>query len=74
MVALKQATLQEENVYEQWEFIPNGNDAYRIKLKNTELYLTPADNSGNTNTQVTLQKKSEGDLQLWTIYEQHPSM
>ncbi|MFO8000440.1 MAG: RICIN domain-containing protein [Marinilabilia sp.] len=74
MVALKQTPLQEENSFQQWEFIPTGNDAYRIRLKNTELYLTPADNSGNTNTEVNLQKKLEGNLQLWTIYEQHPTM
>lgn len=72
--ALKQISLQEGDAMQQWEFIPVGENAYRIKLRNTELYITPANNSGKVNTEVILQKRTEGNLQLWTIYEQHPSM
>lgn len=72
--SLKQISLQKGNNFQQWEFITVDKNVYRIKLKNTELYITPANNSGNINTEVTLQKKTEGNLQLWTIYEQHPDM
>lgn len=59
---------------QQFEFIPVEKDVYRIKLKNTELYLTPADDQGTTNAPVKLDKKSDGKLQYWSLHQQSPTM
>jgi hypothetical protein len=60
------------NDLQAWEFISEGSDHFRIRLRGTDLYLTPMDGKGNTNNPVVLEKKQEGAVQLWTIYEQHP--
>lgn len=59
---------------QQWEFMPVATDVYLIRLKGTDLYLTPADKDGAINAVVELAKKKEGPSQKWTIYEQHPTM
>ncbi len=73
-VALHQQPLLKDNPQQQWEFISVAPDTYLIRLKDTDLYLTPADSQGSLNSQVILAKKKEGQLQRWTIYEQHPTM
>ena len=59
---------------QQYEFIPVANNVYLIKLKGTDLYITPSDKEGTVNAQIILAKKDAGKLQQWTIYEQHPTM
>jgi hypothetical protein len=73
-VALHQQPFLKDKAQQQWEFISVAQDAYLIRLKNTDLYLTPADSEGSINSAVILAKKQPGQLQRWTIYEQHPTM
>lgn len=62
------------NSNQQYVFEPAGKDIYLIKLKGTNLYLTPADKNGETNSDIILAKKTKTKEQLWTIYEQTPTM
>ena len=71
-VSLEQRPMQDNDPAQQYEFIPIEKDSYLIKLKDKELYLTPSDDKGATNSAVILAKKSNSKLQQWTIYEQHP--
>jgi len=71
--ALEEQPLTNDNV-QQYEFIPADKDAYLIKLKGTDLYVTPSDEEGKINSQIILAKKNGTKLQQWTIYEQHPTM
>lgn len=57
-----------------YEFILVEKDVYMIKLKNTDLYLSPAELKGNVNSAIVLTEKKGNKEQLWTIYEQHPTM
>jgi len=56
------------------EFLPVEKDVYLIKLKGTELYITPSEEKGIVNSSIILSKKNGSKLQQWTIYEQHPTM
>lgn len=56
-----------------YELVAAGNNQYYVKLKGTELYLTLQNTDGATNS-IILQKKQDGDLQKWTLVEQHPTM
>lgn len=71
---LKQLPIDSGDKMQHWEFIDQGDQTYLIRLAETELYLTPSDPNGATNSPVVLSKKSGSKLQLWTIYEQHPTM
>lgn len=57
-----------------YEVVEAGKGEYFIRVKGSELYLTPADPGGATNSSIVLQTKQEGDLQRWTLVEQHPTM
>lgn len=59
---------------QQYEFLPAGENRFLIRLKGTSLYLTPSDKEGGINTAIILSNKTNNNLQLWTIYEQHPVM
>ena len=59
---------------QQYEFIPVEKGVYLIKLKGTDLYVTPSDKEGTINSQIILGKKDGTKLQQWTIYEQHPTI
>jgi len=59
---------------QQFEFINIKKDTYVIRLKSTELYLTPSDPGGKTNSAIILSKKKDDPLQQWTIYQQNPTM
>jgi hypothetical protein len=72
-VEVYQQPLLKNNLRQQWEFIPVAGDIYLIRLKNTDLYLTPADGEGPVNSGVILAGKKKGESQKWTIYEQHPT-
>jgi Ricin-type beta-trefoil lectin domain-like len=71
--ALKQQPIS-NTVIQQYEFIPDGKNVYLIKLKGTDLYITPSDDKGSVNTPVILSKKDGSKLQQWAIYEQHPEI
>lgn len=71
---LEQMPLAENKQNQEWEFIPVSEGVYQIKLKNSDLYLTPSDPKGKTNSPIILSSKKEGILQNWTIYLQDPKM
>jgi hypothetical protein len=77
---LKDAVLLEEQpivsgaANQQYEFIRIKKDIYLIRLKGTELYLSPVDAQGSTNSAIVLSKKKDGALQQWNIYHQNPTM
>lgn len=57
-----------------YEFIPVEKNQYLIRLKNTELYITPSDDKGNVNANIILAKKNNTRLQHWTLQEQKPTI
>jgi hypothetical protein len=59
---------------QQYEFILIKKDTYLIKLKGTDLYITPADNKGTVNSTIILAVKNNKANQLWGIYSQEPTM
>lgn len=63
--------LQQNQLY---EFISVEKNVYLIRAKNTDLYVTPLDKGGATDSGITLAKKNNSPLQQWTIYEQQPTM
>ena len=71
--ALKQQPVKNTAI-QQYEFIPVEKNVYLIKLKGTDLYITPSDEKGTVNTPIILSKKDGSKLQQWTIYEQHPDI
>ena len=73
-VALEEQPLIAKQTIQQYEFIPAGKDNYLIRLKATDLYITPSDKDGTSNSPIILAKKDGSKLQQWTIYEQHPEM
>src|ERR1700743_1538307 len=58
---------------QQYEFEPAGQNIYLIKLKGTDLYITPSDEKGTVNSAIILAPRSGGKLQQWTIYQQSPT-
>ena len=68
---LQQQPLLEGATNQQWEFIPVKENNFLIRLKGTDLYVTPAEKS-TVNSNIILAKKKPGNIQYWTIYEQHP--
>lgn len=70
--ALEEQPLKENAAGQVYEFIPVSKDVYLIKLKGTDLYLTPSDGAGAVNSVITLAPRKTTPLQQWTIYEQHP--
>jgi Ricin-type beta-trefoil lectin domain-like len=71
---LEQQPLILSQVNQQYDFIPVEKNVYLIRAKDTDLYITPLDKTGVTDTGITLAKKSGSKLQQWTIYEQKPTM
>jgi hypothetical protein len=71
---LKQFPIDKNNKLQNWEFIKQDKDNYLIRLSGTELYLTPSDPKGTSNSPIILSEKSGAKLQLWTIYKQNPTM
>ncbi|MGI8635278.1 MAG: RICIN domain-containing protein, partial [Segetibacter sp.] len=70
--AIVQQPIVENSTSQQWEFLSEGKNIYSIRLKGTDLYITPSDSKGTVNSQTILAKKDGSKLQQWTIYEQHP--
>lgn len=73
-VAFEEQPLATEADNQQYEFIAVKKDTYMIKLKGTELYVTPADAKGSVNSAIILAAKRSTPEQLWNIYEQAPTM
>jgi len=73
-IGLEQQPLVAEATNQQYEFVPVKENIYEIKLKGTNLFVTPSDKNGATNSEIILSKKTNSKLQQWTIYEQHPDM
>ena len=73
-VALEQQPLIANQVNQQYEFIPVEKNVFLIKLKNTDLYITPSDNEGTVNSKIILSKKNGTNLQYWTLHEQKPEI
>ncbi|MEN0055583.1 MAG: RICIN domain-containing protein [Mucilaginibacter sp.] len=59
---------------QQYEFIKVKKDTYLIRLKNTDLYVTPVDPKGSVNSAIVLAQKQNTPDQYWSIYEQKPVM
>jgi Ricin-type beta-trefoil lectin domain-like len=58
----------------EYELVATGKEQYRVRLKGTNLFLTPSDPHGATNSLILLQPEQPGDLQEWVLIEQHPTM
>lgn len=59
---------------QQYEFIAIKKDTYLIKLKGTDLYITPADPKGSVNSAIVLAPMLNTTYQYWNIYQQAPTM
>jgi hypothetical protein len=59
---------------QEYVFEDAGNNTYRIKLKGTDLYVTPSDKKGSVNSQIILAAKTDEKFQQWLIYPQAPTM
>jgi hypothetical protein len=73
-VALEEQPLNASNANHQYEFEPIDQDTFMIKLKGTDLYLTPSDKKGSVNSKIILAKKTNTKDQYWDIYQQSPTM
>ena len=62
----------EANQYQYWEFIAEGENEFRIQLKDTDLYIT-ADSDEN-NAVLALRQWMNNPSQRWKLIEQHPIM
>ncbi|HLQ40772.1 MAG TPA: RICIN domain-containing protein [Tetragenococcus sp.] len=69
-IALFQAPLDATKP-QRWEFIRDDvKKKYKIRLKATDLYITPSSNG--VNAQLILQKETGSDNQKWTLKAQTP--
>jgi hypothetical protein len=76
-VAFEEQPLVAGDAKQQYEFIPVKSvkkDTYLIKLKGTDLFITPADSRGAANSAIILAAKRDTPDQQWFIYEQAPTM
>lgn len=73
-VSLEEQPLTSGNANQEYEFISVKKDVYFIKLKGTDLYVTPSDPAGEVNSPIILAKKRNSAEQQWTIYQQSPTM
>jgi len=73
-VIMEEQPMASAKTIQQYEFLPADRKSYLIRMKGTDLYLTPADEKGTTNSGILLAKKKNTDLQRWTLEEQHPTM
>lgn len=57
-----------------YEFIPVEKSQYLIRLKNSDLYITPSNDKGDINANIILAKKNNNKLQYWALQEQKPTI
>ncbi len=72
--ALHEEPINTTGTGQQYEFEATGKNTYLIKLKGTDLYVTPSDEKGSVNSFIILAPKSGTKLQQWTIYQQSPTI
>jgi len=72
--AFEEQPLTEGAANQQYEFITVKKDTYLIRLKGSDLYVTPADKKGRVNSAIILAARRNSPEQLWLIYEQSPTM
>lgn len=68
-ITLRQQTLGGSHL-QYWEFLPEIDQTYLIRLKDTDLYLTVMDKSNNA--EVVLMPKIKSDNQRWRMIRQNP--
>jgi hypothetical protein len=73
-VLLEQQPLVTAQANQQYDFIAVEKNVYLIKATGTDLYVTPVDKNGATDTGIMLAAKNGSKLQQWTIYGQKPTM
>lgn len=73
-VALEEQPLTANASNQQYEFISVKADVFLIRLKGSDLYVTPADAGGKVNSAIILAKKNNTPTQYWSIYQQAPTM
>lgn len=73
-VEMQQQPFMDHQANQQYEFILVADNIYLIKLKGTDLYLTPSDETGTVNSSIILSQKTGNKIQQWTLYEQKPEM
>lgn len=73
-VVLEQQPLVVSQANQQYDFITVEKNVYLIKATGTDLYVTPVDKNGATDTGIMLAAKNGTKLQQWTIYLQKPTM
>ena len=71
---LEQQPLVMKQVNQLYDFILVEKNVYLVKATGTDLYVTPVDKNGTTDTPIMLSAKNGGKLQQWTIYLQKPTM
>ena len=73
-VLLEQQPLVMAQANQQYDFIAVEKNVYLIRATGTELYVTPVDKNGATDTGIMLAAKNGSKLQQWIIYLQKPTM
>ena len=73
-VLMEEQPVVEQHASQLYEFLPDELNTYLIRLKGTDLYLTPEDENGKTNSGILLAKRKKGSLQNWKLEEQHPTI
>lgn len=68
-IALWQQPIKDDNA-QDWEFIKQAKNTYRIRQKGTDLYITIS--STDTNSPTILLPKQNSTGQLWKLVEQDP--
>ena len=63
-----------EGLAQQYEFINAGDNAYFIKAKGTDLYITSPAAKTEINANIILAPKNNSDTQRWKMYPQSPTM
>ena len=73
-VLLEQQPLVRSRDNQLYDFILVEKNVYLVKATGTDLYLTPFDKNGTTDTPIMLSAKNGSKLQQWIIYLQKPTM
>jgi hypothetical protein len=58
------------NEFQYWEFLKQPDESYRIRLNDSDLYITIT--SDENNSEIVLMPKQESNNQLWRLVRQNP--
>ena len=72
--SLEQIPFEKGNERQIWIFEEVDENIYKIRKAGTNLYITPEDPNGATNSNVILKPYENSNLQHWRLKEQHPTM